>query len=137
MNITQEGLMTVFHAECVMQDGIVRLNAYGEGKCAYLGVMIPENGKLVLRKRLSREALRVFPQHIEYAAERELAKVQRPEPKEKAADELLWFETANGFLTAFDGAQSFIAIPSELKNSPITRTIGGKEYMIFPGKRKV
>ena len=124
--------MTAFSAECEMQSGIVRLNAYGEGKSAYLGVMVPENGRLVLRKKLSRDAMKEFPQKIEYAANCKLEKSSR-EPESG----LLWFSTSEGFLTAFDGAQSLIAIPADMKRLPITRIINGKEYAIFPGKRKV
>ena len=127
--------MTVFEAECDMHSGIVRIYAYAESGSAYLGVMVPQNGKLTLRKKCSREAMRAFPKNIEYAADAILKKPEKTEPPEE--NELLWFHTPEGFLTAFDGAQSLIAIPSALKESPITRRINGREYAIFPGKRKM
>ncbi len=68
LQIRQEGPYTVFEGRCEDPGGIMRLSVYGQGREGRLGVMLPESGGLVIRKRLSRAALRDFPGEMEYAA---------------------------------------------------------------------
>lgn len=68
LNVTVEGLFTVFEANVRAHEGLVRLSVYGGGQEGYLGVMQPWSGGLYLRRRLSRSELRRIPEVIEYAA---------------------------------------------------------------------
>lgn len=68
--VSQEGLMTVFEAECPEQDRLIRLSVFGaDGTEGKLGVMMPENGILHLRKSFSRTSLELFPKEIAAAGE--------------------------------------------------------------------
>ena len=49
----------------------MRLWAHGGGKSAYLGLMQPTDGGLVLRRRLSRRELAAYPDPIESVSDRE------------------------------------------------------------------
>lgn len=133
----QDGLMTVFNAECRCGERLVRLSIFGGGKSAALGVMQPEKGRLHLVKKFSRTQMQALPQTIEYASDKLLTPVKQPDPPEE--DGLLWFSTPQGFLTCFDGRQSLVAIPADMcassRTKPILRTINGREYAVFPGKR--
>lgn len=137
LRVYHDGLMTVFDAECRCGERLVRLYIYGGGKSASLGVMQPKKGRLRLVKRFSRAQMRTLPQTIEYAADKPLTPVKQPDPP--GDDGLLWFSTPQGFLTCFDGRQSLIAIPADMSASTrtkaILRTINGREYAVFPGKR--
>lgn len=67
LNVRQDGIMTVFEAQCADTGALVRLSVYGE-KEGYLGVMLPNgNGQLTLHKRMSRAALQDFPATIQFA----------------------------------------------------------------------
>lgn len=137
LQVYQDGLMTVFDAECRCGERLVRLSIYGGGKSAALGVMQPEKGRLHLVKKFSRTQMQALPQTIEYAADKPLEPINQPDPPKE--DGLLWFSTPQGFLTCFDGRQSLIAIPADMcassRTKPILRTINGREYAVFPGKR--
>ena len=137
LRVYHDGLMTVFDAECRCGERLVRLSIYGGGKSAAIGVMQPEKGRLRLVKRFSRAQMRTLPPTIEYAADKPLKPAKEHEQSEN--DGLLWFSTPQGFLTCFDGRQSLIAIPSVMcastRTKPILRTINGREYAVFPGKR--
>ena len=65
LTVERQGSITVFHADCAMREGLVRISVYGGGREGYLGVLAPEDGRLTLRKRLSRSQTREFPQPIE------------------------------------------------------------------------
>jgi hypothetical protein len=67
VNISREGLFWVFEAKCAMQEELVRLSVYGDGREGYLGVMSPEGEGLTLQKKLSRTAVAEFPSKIEFA----------------------------------------------------------------------
>lgn len=139
LRVYQDGLMTVFDAECRCGERLVRLYIFGGGKSAVLGVMQPEKGRLHLVKRFSRAQMRSLPQTTEYAADKPLEPVKQPDLPEE--DGLLWFSTPQGFLTCFDGRQSFIAIPADMcaptRTRALLRTINGREYAVFPGKRNL
>ena len=82
LRVTRRGALTLFEAEAEDGGGILRLSVYGGGREGYLGVMSPSGeGRVALRRQLSRAALRDFPEHIEYAAPAGAAPaVTEPEP---------------------------------------------------------
>ena len=136
LRVYTEGLMTVFDARCDKAKGLVKLYIFGaEGK-AYLGTMQPQGSGLRLVRRMSRAALRSFPDKPEYAADREV-KTQEPE---KDGD-VLWQLGPKGCLVGRDGDKNLIAIPADGKRlragRELLRVIEGREYIIFPGKRKI
>lgn len=67
--VGQDGLMTVFRAQCRDIGEVVRLSVYGECE-GYLGVMVPENGCFCLKKSLSRSSMESFPKNITHAGRR-------------------------------------------------------------------
>lgn len=136
LRVYTEGLMTVFDARCDKANGLVKLYIFGaEGK-AYLGTMQPQGSGLRLVRRLSRAALRSFPDKPEYVADSEI-KMQEPERN----SDILWRIGPKGCLVGCDGEKNMIAIPADsarLKaGRELIRVIEGREYMIFPGKRKM
>ena len=68
MRVERQGGRTVFDAECRMLPGLVRISVYGGGREGYLGVLAPADGKLRLRRVLSRLQLRDFPAEIDSVA---------------------------------------------------------------------
>lgn len=60
LEVTTDGLHTVFRGVCADLGELLRLSLYGEQE-GYLGVMVPGEGRLHLIRRLSRSALREFP----------------------------------------------------------------------------
>ena len=57
--------MTVFSAECRDDGELIRLSVFDAvGNAGYLGVMLPENGRLSLIKRFSRAGMETFPKEI-------------------------------------------------------------------------
>ena len=78
LTVAREGLMTTFLAECADPGWLVRLAVYGPEGTGYLGVMIPEGGRLRLKKRLSRAALAGFPQQLSFAGP---AGMETPRPE--------------------------------------------------------
>lgn len=146
----QEGLMTVFTASCAPASGdMLRLAVYGETEKAYLGVMLPGgDGKLHLRKRLTRLELQRLPEPILFAADvsweipeaSPAASPETPKPAQPALDsalDVLWFSAPDGTLSTFDGRRSLIAIPADTPQLPrgaggLLREINGRQYLVFP-----
>lgn len=89
LSISREGLFWVFDARCAMQEELVRLSIYGDGREGYLGVMSPDGEWLCLQKRLSRAAVADFPTTIEYAG----LKGQQSQAPEGKRDDLAAAET--------------------------------------------
>ena len=138
LRITRDGLLTCVRAECPDMGRVLRISVFGGGKSACLGVMLPEDGRMVLRKSFTKLALQSFPETVEYAADRELEHQKSAVP-ETEPDGLLWFSTTSGSLTAFDGRQSLIALPADerlIADKSILRLIDGRYYAVFPGKAK-
>lgn len=152
LTVASEGLLRRFDARCADPGRLVRLSVYGQGREGYLGVMEPENGALVLHRRLSRAETEAFPSVIEYAAEAgasaaESALVPEPPPRReerrrtgprvKAPEEdTLWHPVGDGSLYAETKDGSFRAIPLALHGMPGSkiaerRTIEGVEYALF------
>lgn len=126
LTVTQEKLHLAFCAECDYTPQLVRLRVFGGGKSGYLGVMEPKGDKLVLLRRKSRAELKDFPQPIEYAADAEIVSAQNDVGT-------VWRRADNGTLVS----EKYIAIPSDIRRDlSIVRIIDGRQYIVFPGKRK-
>lgn len=153
LRVTRRGALTLFEAEAEDGGGILRLSVYGGGREGYLGVMSPSGeGRVALRRQLSRAALRDFPEQIEYAAPAGAAPaVTEPEPgpepesapePELGPDEgpeggLIWYSSPDGTLSAHDGRRLLVALPADDARVPawagdVVRSINGRKYVVFP-----
>ena len=130
--------------------GSLRLSVYGGGREGYLGVMSPAGeGRVALRRSLSRAALRGFPERIEYAAPSGEAApapepekpapepVSEPEPEPEPEDGLIWYSSPDGTLSAHDGRRLLVALPADDARVPawagdVVRYINGRKYVVFP-----
>ena len=72
LKVEKQGLYTLMEANAPEAEGLVRLWVQGGGREAYLGLMVPQNGGLCLRRRLSRLELSAFPENIERASDKRL-----------------------------------------------------------------
>lgn len=136
LTVEKNGLYTSFSADCGICEKLVRLYIYGEGKPTALGTLYPKDGRLQLNKRFSRMEMQYFPKNIEYAANAKIEKTA--EESNCAENDMIWFRTENGSLTAFDGEKSLTAIPCSdtLKGGRIVK-IEGKSYIVFKSKRNL
>lgn len=153
LRVTRRGALTLFEAEAEDGGGILRLSVYGGGREGYLGVMSPSGeGRVALRRQLSRAALRDFPEHIEYAApagaapavtepepgpEPESAPEPEPGPDEGPESGLIWYSSPDGTLSAHDGRRLLVALPADDARVPawagdVVRSINGRKYVVFP-----
>ena len=139
LRVTRRGALTLFEAEAEDGGGILRLSVYGGGREGYLGVMSPSGeGRIALRRQLSRAALRGFPEQIEYAApagEAPAGPESAPEPE--GADGLVWYSSPDGTLSAHDGRRLLVALPADDARVPawagdVVRSINGRKYVVFP-----
>lgn len=146
----ERGAMTVFEAEAADPGGVLRLSVYGGGREGYLGVMSPSGeGRVALRRSLSRATLRGFPERIEYAApsgeaapapepEKPVPEpVSKPEPEPEPEDGLIWYSSPDGTLSAHDGRRLLVALPADDARVPawagdVVRYINGRKYVVFP-----
>lgn len=146
----ERGAMTVFEAEAADPGGVLRLSVYGGGREGYLGVMSPAGeGRVALRRSLSRAALWGFPERIEYAAPSGEAApapepekpapepVSEPEPEPEPEDGLIWYSSPDGTLSAHDGRRLLVALPADDARVPawagdVVRYINGRKYVVFP-----
>ena len=153
LRVTRRGALTLFEAEAEDGGGILRLSVYGGGREGYLGVMSPSGeGRVALRRQLSRAALRDFPEQIEYAApagaapavtepepgpEPESAPEPEPGPDEGPEGGLIWYSSPDGTLSAHDGRRLLVALPADDARVPawagdVVRSINGRKYVVFP-----
>ena len=153
LRVTRRGALTLFEAEAEDGGGILRLSVYGGGREGYLGVMSPSGeGRVALRRQLSRAALRDFPEHIAYAApagaapavtepepgpEPESAPEPEPGPDEGPEGGLIWYSSPDGTLSAHDGRRLLVALPADDARVPawagdVVRSINGRKYVVFP-----
>lgn len=153
LRVTRRGALTLFEAEAEDGGGILRLSVYGGGREGYLGVMSPSGeGRVALRRQLSRAALRDFPEQIEYAApagaapavtepepepEPESAPEPEPGPDEGPESGLIWYSSPDGTLSAHDGRRLLVALPADDARVPawagdVVRSINGRKYVVFP-----
>lgn len=144
--VRRQGARTEFDVCCRMMEGIVRLSVYGQEGEGYLGIPIPEEGELRLRKVFSPAAVRDFPGEIieigpagrgkaamtvlpeETAAEEASEAEEATETvcqaegtenvEEVDEDALYWYSSPDGALVCFDGARSLIALPLEDERIP-------------------
>ncbi|MBE6969262.1 MAG: hypothetical protein E7442_03960 [Ruminococcaceae bacterium] len=85
LSIRQEGPYTVFEGRSEDPGRLLRLSVYGGTQEGKLGVMMPEKGTLIIRKRLSRAELRNFPERIDYAGESGARPAPPPPPPKPEA----------------------------------------------------
>ncbi len=160
LRVHQEGLLTVFSGECTDPGVLLRLSLYGEHE-AYLGVMLPENGRLFLEKRFTRAAMAHFPRHPTHAGEagatvfRESAPSTEDSPGENSPEktptaeapepevppsgsekDTLWYAAPGGCLYTIGSGGRFLAVPendarSRHHRGAVRRQIQGKSYLIF------
>ncbi len=146
----KKGLMTVFTAEAADDGDFLRISVYGDGCEGRLGLMVPENGILRLRKSFSRSAMSEFPSNIEFASEcgqrHSCQKTEKTVPAKPetpkicdVTDEeepLQWYSAPDGSLRAHDGKRSLVAMPTDLVRLPEgtrgdMRNIEGRDYLVF------
>ncbi len=148
LRVTGSGAMTLFDAEAEFDGGILRLSVYGNGREGFLGVMSPVgSGKTVgLKKKLSRAAMKDFPENIEYAGPSgalPAPRAPKPEPETSAEPEpcpdgdTLWYASPDGTLSSFDGNRLLVALPATDPRVPawagdVVRVINGRKYVVFP-----
>ena len=128
----REGAYTLFEARCRPLPGLRRLHVFGEeGRSACLGVLQPEGRELRLRRKLSRAAMRAWPQKLAYAS-------LDPAPRERSAAEAKTeterTEEHGGSLLITEGGEAYLAIPCALRRAAPglrVREIGGKSYLLF------
>lgn len=151
LTVERRGLVTEFTARCPDPGRLVRLSVYGGGAEGYLGVMEPTGGMLSLCRKLTREAMRSFPDQIEYAAEAGGAPAppgpgervtasgrgtrQNPRQNSQSSD-VLWRRVGDGSLYALWRGKAYRAIPMAAWGLPLERAvdrrvIDGVEYAIF------
>ena len=126
----REGAYTRFEARCAFLSGVRRLFLYGGGKSASLGVMQPEGGALVLRRRFSRAAMRAFPAPIEYAGFEE--KTQTAAPPEALCAEKKTADAEPFYLTE-EGVR-YLALPCALRRAAPgarVRELDGRRWLLF------
>ena len=127
LETSSDGLYTVFTARCEPVAPRLRLCVFGETGHAYLGLMLPEDGELYLRRRLTRLACAKLPSPILYAAE------EAAEPEEPSA----WRPAPDGTLRRTEGGVELVAVPRSRARVPgvprhLLRVIDGREYLVFP-----
>lgn len=124
----QEGLYTIYTARCEPVGERLRLAVYGTDAHAYLGLMLPaRDGRLFLRRRLSRLERSRLPARILFAAEEG---IPRPGPEVPAPHR--WQRKPDGTLRM----GRYVAIPLEKVSAPgvpkhLLRDIGGRRYLVF------
>ena len=155
LSVSREGALTVFEMSCNLPEGIYRMSVYGpDGREGYLGVLSPEGGRMCLRKSLSRNAMRAFPENILEAGpsgkgqaaaaeekhgeeEKKQPAVQKAEaPSVSAAGELCWYSSPVGALVSFDREHSLLALPLGDERIPSAppgepRSIEGRDYLVY------
>ncbi len=158
LTVTKEGPYTRFSVDCAGRGEVIRLSVYGGGKEGYLGVPLPEDGRLKLDKKLSPAAMKGFPALIERCslseekaermADEKVETVIEPmvssdeagekpdEPESKNEDSTFWYATTDGALVSHDGDREMVALPPEDERVPKEfpgepRIIEGKEYLVY------
>lgn len=72
LHVERQGLYTCMEARSGFREGLRRIWVQGGGQEAYLGLLQPAEGGLYLRRRMSRQEMRAFPQMIQQASDRRL-----------------------------------------------------------------
>lgn len=140
LSVAQEGLFTVFEAQCSFRRELTRISVYGQGREGYLGIMQPWSGGLYLKRKFSRGQMKGFPETIEYAApagmnvKKENAKAAAEHKKESEEEALCWYRMCDGSLIRRDGNSIIVALPARLRRhipGTVLREIDGRLYMLF------
>lgn len=143
LRLRRDGLYTLLEASAEAGGDITRLYVCGGGKCVCLGVMLPEEGGVTLRRRLSKLELRALPQPIEGVftrpPEEKAPPSPAPAPEEKAPPSPApavaeWRPMPDGSLVRLGSDGRYIALPAKLRRPvPGIRLtlIEGKEYLVF------
>ncbi len=157
LSVEKRGGYTLFSADCGPVPGIFRLSVYGQGREGYLGVMMPEHGRLRLEKKLSAWDMREFPERIEFAGpaggmEIKEEPKQPPQPPcasqenepcmaeesmpDMEEDGPFWYAASDGALVSADSGREMLALPLGDKRVPgnipgESRIIEGKEYLVY------
>ena len=131
--IIKDGLYQRLEASCAMREGVLRLWLRGEDKTSYIGILMPQNGKLVLQKAYSRTEAAALPKNVMRAVAAERApELQISTEKEKTSDGA--WRAGKGCLYKNEGSSMLVALPTELEQSTRgTRIelINGRRYMLF------
>ncbi len=134
LELRRDGPFTLFEARCEHRPELTRLWVFGGGKRGYLGVMQPDGEGLALRRRLSRAAMRSFPEKIEYAgAAPGKAGADKKEPAPVRETEG-WTLRPDGSLWRAEGEGGLLALPCALRREARgvrVLAIGGKTYLLF------
>ena len=72
LHVERQGLYTCMEVRSGFREGLRRIWVQGGGQEAYLGLLQPAEGGLYLRRRMSRQEMRTFPQVIQQASDRRL-----------------------------------------------------------------
>lgn len=88
LTVEKRGAITWFRGDMEDPGRVVRLYLFGERE-AYLGVPIPEEGRLRLLRRVTPSELRRFPRLPEYAAEEPLCREEAKAPEARKLH-VLW-----------------------------------------------
>lgn len=146
LNVSRDGLYTLFQARLPGISGLYRLWLQGSGETAALGLLAPGPGGLVFRRRMSRLEMKNLPGKFERAlvlrpdikpkAERPKKTVEKPAEAEGKAEPpgLTWQSLPDGSLTAGDGERRLVALPAALRRETRgvrLKEIEGRLYMIF------
>ncbi len=143
---SKEGLYTVFHADCPRRNGLIRLWLHGGGQSACLGLLAPRGDRLVLTRRLSRQARTAFPRPIERVSDQPgtpQAEIRTPaaapappppgpSPEQSTPEADGWRALPDGTLIAADGRRALPAAlpPGSALASHLLR-IGDRDYLVF------
>ena len=139
--IEQDGLYTVYTGACAVPElRSLRLSVYGEDSEAYLGLLLPDGeGRLTLRKRLTRLERARLPAEPLFAAEEHAQIPEREDAPEDmpAPDDVLWHAGTDGTLYAVQDERAWLAIPEAHADLPpearrLLREIDGGRYLVFP-----
>ena len=134
LELRRDGPFMLFEARCEHRTGLLRLWVFGREERGYLGVMQPEGEDLVLRRRLSRTAMRSFPRKIEYAGTApDEAGGNKKEPAPQRETEG-WTLRPDGSLWREEGERGLLALPCALRREVRgvrVLAIGGKKYLLF------
>lgn len=143
LSVRRDGLMTVFEADCRDVERLIRLSVFGQdGSEGRLGVMIPQEGRLFLRKCFSRSALEAMPQEIVCAAETGMppqtetaAEDETPAPdcrtEAEAQEDTVWFPLPEGALISLESPAKLALPQREGHVSEGERMIEGKRYAVI------
>lgn len=121
-----------------IDEKILRISVYGEGKEACLGLAEVREGRADFEKKLSRRAMQELPGKIEYAAKAgertEERRNERPAEGKPEGTGLSWEKRPDGSLFARDGESSIVALPADLRGEAgkdRIKVIEGRSYMLF------